>query len=121
MKMVREMRKQGKAYLQFLETTKEVSISSLEVHIQRFQHERLVHLIVTGIMSLLFFLTFFAAIFFETGTLWLLCLPLFILMTAYLLHYYFLENLVQKLYQIYDQKEGKYELSGQNGRTNKTL
>ena len=69
--------------------------------IQFFQHERLVHLIVTfftGIGTILFLL---GALAFENIGLLLLFLITLCLFIPYIFHYYYLENGVQKLYDIY--------------------
>ena len=93
-------------YVNNLEKKKEVSKEELEeilVKISFFQHERLIHLIVTffvGVVACLFLLGF---IFSEN----IFLLPLFLLLMClfipYIFHYYFLENNVQKLYKIYDR------------------
>ncbi len=69
--------------------------------IQFFQHERLVHLIVTffvGISAILFLLGFIA---FEMLPLLFLFIITFGLFIPYIFHYYTLENGTQKLYDIY--------------------
>ena len=66
-----------------------------------FQHERLVHLIVTfftGMGTILFLLGFLA---FENLPLLLLFIITLCLFIPYIFHYYYLENGVQKLYDIY--------------------
>lgn len=69
--------------------------------IKFFQHERLVHLIVTvfaGISAILFLLGFIA---FEQFSLLLLFIITICLFIPYIFHYYTLENGVQKLYDLY--------------------
>jgi len=69
--------------------------------IKFFQHERFVHLIVTfftGISCVLFLLGFIALE--QIGLLFLFILTL-CLFIPYILHYYTLENGVQRLYDIY--------------------
>ncbi len=69
--------------------------------IQFFQHERLVHLIVTfftGIGTILFLL---GSLYFENIPLLLLFFITLCLFIPYIFHYYYLENGVQKLYDIY--------------------
>lgn len=66
-----------------------------------FQHERLVHLIVTffvGIAMVLFFIGFLITENILVFVLFALLLCLFI---PYIFHYYYLENNVQKLYDYY--------------------
>ncbi|MBP5678630.1 MAG: hypothetical protein J6X28_02225 [Bacilli bacterium] len=69
--------------------------------IQFFQHERLVHLIVTfftGVGCILFLLGFIALEILPLLFLFLITLALFI---PYIFHYYTLENGTQKLYDLY--------------------
>ena len=69
--------------------------------IEFFQHERLVHLIVTfftGIGAILFLL---GALYFEMLGLLLLFLITLCLFIPYIFHYYYLENGVQQLYDLY--------------------
>ena len=66
-----------------------------------FQHERLVHLIVTffvGIAMVLFFIGFLITENILVFVLFILLLCLFI---PYIFHYYYLENGTQKLYDLY--------------------
>ena len=69
------------------------------IKINFFQHERLVHLIVTLSFAILFFLSVymlkyhFAFIF--VNVILLICL------IFYIIHYYYLENGTQKLYDLY--------------------
>ena len=66
-----------------------------------FQHERLIHLIVTLFIGLMAIIFFISSIYFQNIYL-LIILFIFIgLFIPYILHYYFLENNVQKLYDIY--------------------
>lgn len=66
-----------------------------------YQHERLIHLIVTMSFGLFFMLSL--AIYLTQGGVGLLVLTaLFLVMlAAYIKHYYFLENSVQKMYLFY--------------------
>lgn len=70
-----------------------------------FQHERLVHLIVT--IAFGFFLVMMAAILLLTNESNLYVFILFFIITVtlifYIRHYYYLENGVQKLYKQYDE------------------
>ena len=66
-----------------------------------FQHERLVHLIVTffvGIAMVLFFVGFVIS---ENLLVFIIFLLLLCLFVPYIFHYYYLENNVQKLYDYY--------------------
>jgi len=67
------------------------------------QHERLAHLHVTlavGLYALLFFL---AALFAPTAPLWTVTALFVALEVAYLIHYYRLENGVQRWYRLADE------------------
>ena len=72
-------------------------------HITFFMHERLIHLIVTALFAVLTFMVLLALLQNFTWELGLLMFSLLILLVPYILHYYFLENSVQKMYQQYDQ------------------
>lgn len=86
------------------ERTREM-LSEFETKIAYFQHERLIHLMVT--------LAFAAFLLFEIFCLFilpvdflvagvLLVLIFFGLTVGYVIHYYFLENSVQKMYHMRD-------------------
>jgi len=80
----------------------------LLIQIGFFQHERLIHLIVTVLFALMTVLVFFAAVTnFELWTGVLLVL-LLVLLIPYIKHYYLLENGTQKLYRFYDKLEEMY-------------
>lgn len=73
--------------------------------IQFYQHERLIHLLVTLAFALFFLLSLFMALILkELGILVLTGLFL-VLLVPYIRHYYFLENSVQELYTIYYKLE----------------
>lgn len=80
----------------------------LLVQIGFFQHERLIHLIVTVLFALMTVLVFLFAM--TEFTLWtgVLLLLLLVLLIPYIRHYYLLENGTQKLYQYYDKLEELY-------------
>jgi len=74
------------------------------VQIGFFQHERLIHLIVTVLFAFLTIFTLACSCFNDSyGISFLvLCILCLILLVPYIHHYYVLENGVQKLYEIYD-------------------
>ena len=81
-------------------------LSEMLVQIGFFQHERLIHLIVTVLFAFLTVFTAACSCFSDNlyyGILFcllsLLCLALLV---PYIHHYYVLENGVHKLYEIYD-------------------
>lgn len=75
----------------------------LLVQIGFFQHERLVHLIVTVTFALLTILAILGCVLAPEPMLFVLVLLLLILLVPYIRHYYILENGVQKLYTCYDR------------------
>lgn len=73
------------------------------VQISFFQHERLVHLLVTILFAVLAFMTLILmAIQFSFSVL-ALFLAVIVLLIPYIRHYYLLENGVQKMYKQYDE------------------
>lgn len=75
--------------------------AALLVRIRFYQHERLIHLLVTVTFALLTVVSFAVSCQYLSF-LWLALLFL-VLEIPYIAHYYFLENAVQKLYQYYYQ------------------
>ena len=104
------MEKRLKAYIQYLESVisgnnpdeLKAAYSDILTQIAFFQHERLIHLIVTvkfailALMSLQFFI--------STGmfAVMMLFLLFMVLLVPYIRHYYILENGTQRLYELYD-------------------
>lgn len=68
-----------------------------------FQHERLIHLIVTVAFSVITILCFLTLYFKFSLALCFLSLLFFIMSGAYIRHYYILENKVQYLYELIDK------------------
>jgi hypothetical protein len=81
----------------------EVVRTDLLLQIQFFQHERLVHLLVTLLFALLFVGTTLFFTVFPTFPLLLLDLLFLILLVPYIRHYYLLENGTQRLYRLQDK------------------
>lgn len=73
------------------------------VHLSIYQHERLVHLLVTILFAILTFLSIGIAIVGEYPAMYPVTAALFILLIPYIRHYYFLENSVQKMYDLYEE------------------
>lgn len=76
------------------------------VQISFFQHERLVHLLVTLAFALMELVSIVATVLAPqpfTLPLMLLSLLFLVLLVPYLVHYYHLENGTQELYAQYDQ------------------
>ena len=76
---------------------------NLLVQIQFFQHERLIHLIVTALFALLTVITLLSNLFLMQPLLVVLEVFLLILLVPYIKHYYLLENGTQTLYRFYDR------------------
>ena len=73
------------------------------VQISFFQHERLIHLIVTVVFAILTFACVFVTMFFTSAGMLLLTLLFLSLLIPYIMHYYLLENETQKMYGQYDK------------------
>lgn len=71
--------------------------------IRFFQHERLIHLIVTCLFAVLTFAVFFALFFTMNAGLFVLFAALLVLLIPYIRHYYIMENGVQRMYKQYDR------------------
>lgn len=82
---------------------KEHQKEDLLVQIGFFQHERLIHLIVTVTFAILTFMAVGVTLFVPEPAMFILILFLLILLIPYIRHYYILENGVQKLYSYYDK------------------
>ena len=68
-----------------------------------FQHERLIHLIVTVTFALLEMLAIVLSVISDSLFTLLLPVVILILLIPYIRHYYILENEVQKMYVQYDR------------------
>jgi len=81
------------------------------VQIGFFMHERLIHLIVTVLFAVMTLATIFFAVAAPNIGLLILTVAFLVLLIPYIMHYYLLENGVQKMYKQYDEmlrrKEGK--------------
>lgn len=89
------------------------------VQIGFFQHERLIHLIVTVTFAILTLMSFVASLMVGMPALLLLTLLFVVLLIPYIMHYYTLENEVQKMYEQYDRileytRKGKRNKSGEH-------
>jgi Flp pilus assembly protein TadB len=73
------------------------------VQISFFQHERLIHWLVTMLFALLTFIA--VGVYIISGEVYVLALVgiLLVLLVPYILHYYLLENETQKMYDQYDK------------------
>ncbi|MCI7107347.1 MAG: hypothetical protein PUA77_04600 [Lachnospiraceae bacterium] len=84
------------------DTDWEAVLSEHLVQIGFFQHERLVHLLVTLAFALFTILTILAGLVMESVMLLGLTVAFLVLLVPYIMHYYLLENETQKMYVQYD-------------------
>lgn len=105
------MKKRINAYMEYIDhilqendsgLTYEQILEEHKVQLGFFMHERLVHLLVTLTFALAAFGTFFVLMVAFTPVLLVLFAAIMILLVPYILHYYLLENGVQKMYRQYD-------------------
>lgn len=75
----------------------------LLVEIGFWQHERLIHLLVTILFALLTMSVFILILFYHTIGVLLLLLAMLSLLVPYIRHYFILENGVQTLYVFYEE------------------
>ena len=107
------MRKYLTEYLRNLEALlssgEEIDYAELEqshlIMIQFMQHERLIHLIVTVLFALAMLIVF--GVFVLSGAMYILALLalILVLLVPYIVHYFHLENGVQKMYTLIDELE----------------
>lgn len=89
-----------------LESNQKLTKEDLENHLRQigfFQHERLIHLIVTVFTGIIAVLCLLFGLLTQNLSLLLLFILLLCLFVPYILHYYLLENNVQKMYEQYDK------------------
>jgi hypothetical protein len=108
------MEKRLKKYISLLQNTDFTRLTveerqklreNLLVQIGFFQHERLIHLIVTITFALLTIISWIVVLIHPDISVFLLTGAFFALLIPYIRHYYILENGVQKLYEYYDKLE----------------
>lgn len=85
------------------ETDWEAVLAEHLTQIAFFQHERLIHLIVTVTFAIMTMLSVVGSIVACYPPFLLLTIALLILLIPYIFHYYTLENEVQKMYEQYDK------------------
>lgn len=104
------MTKQIRAYLAVLERyfadthndeENEQMRAELLQRIKFYQHERLIHLIVTMSFGVFFMLSLILYLTHSGAGLLLLTVLFLVMLAAYIKHYYFLENSVQNMYLYY--------------------
>ena len=80
---------------------KNIEKEEILIKIDFFQHERLIHLLITlfyAIISLIFLALISISYIFIIPT-----IPLFIFLICYIIHYFKLENRGRHLYKLYDK------------------
>ena len=82
------------------------------VQISFFQHERLIHLLVTLAFALMELGSAIVALLVPQLIAGVLTLLFLVLLVPYIVHYYFLENETQKLYAQYDRIIERVKKSG---------
>ena len=91
---------------QSAQVSQEILRDKMEEHLNQigfFQHERLIHLIVTVTFALLEMLAILLNVISDSLFSLLLPVVILILLVPYIRHYYILENEVQKMYVQYDR------------------
>ena len=108
------MKKRILAYLAYIDSMLEEDDRDWEkeirLHLDQisfFMHERLVHLLVFMLVAICTVMCILAYVISEKLMLLPLIVMLFVLLVPYCMHYYLLENSVQKMYRQYDEMQGK--------------
>ncbi len=99
--------------------TQELIRDKLEEHLVQvgfFQHERLIHLIVTVTFALLEMLAIVLSVISDSLFTLLLPVVILILLVPYIRHYYILENEVQKMYGQYDRMRRLQQVTVERNR-----
>ncbi|MCR5214265.1 MAG: hypothetical protein K6E10_07595 [Eubacterium sp.] len=89
----------------------ESAIKNHKDQIAFFSHERLVHLIVFVLVAICTVVSILALVISGEIVIIPLIIMLFVLLVPYCMHYYLLENSVQRMYDQYDEmvsKSGEY-------------
>lgn len=108
------MKKEISAYMDFVRLQikeKNVTNEFLEMLLTRikfYQHERLIHLIVTMTFAIMTVISIFMLVTEGTAAAVLLSVLFLCLTVPYVMHYYFLENSVQALYKLYYEAKELY-------------
>ena len=74
-------------------------LREFEIKISYFQHERLIHLIVTVLFALLEVSSLYVFMIEPSPSVLIFCVMFLVLLVPYVMHYYFLENSVQEMYR----------------------
>lgn len=84
-------------------------LAEFETKINYFQHERLIHLIVTVLFALLEMSAIYVILIAPNLGAIVFSIMFLVLLVPYVMHYYFLENSVQKMYTMRDDIISKLE------------
>ncbi len=76
--------------------------NDLLVHIKFYQHERLIHFLVTMLVSIITVILLVVNFFINNLFVVILLIICILLLIPYFAHYYYLENKVQAMYALYD-------------------
>lgn len=109
------MKKEISEYLDYVKIKlkdEKITKEFLEMFLTRikfYQHERLIHLIVTMTFAIMTVISVFMLVFGAETAGVLLSLLFLCLTIPYVMHYYFLENSVQVLYKLYYEAAEKLD------------
>ncbi len=105
------MKKEMENYIKKIQDKLEKNLSKAELekladdyltHIQFYQHERIVHLIVMITVAILTMMSVGLS-FMKFNEMFIVAGMFFVLLVPYIFHYMYLENTVQKMYLKYDK------------------
>ena len=108
-KKLRELIEEAEAFISEYGTGDKSRLLSLLSYMNKWllymQHERLIHLIVTVLFALAMLIVF--GVFVLSGAMYILALLalILVLLVPYIVHYFHLENGVQKMYTLIDELE----------------
>ena len=89
-------------YIEYVDNNK-VDLNEHLIKINFFQHERLIHLLVTLATLILYILTFIIGIINNNIFVIIIGYLIMCFLIPYIYHYFLLENGVQKMYRQYDK------------------
>lgn len=102
------MKKYLKEYVETIDELLKEDIIDIDQEIEKhlikiafYQHERLIHLLVTLAYAIMAIISFIASV--QTPMFVFVGIILVLFLIPYVLHYFFLENNVQYLYKQYDR------------------
>ena len=110
------MKKMINEYIEYVEdklNSKKMDKSfydDLLIKISFFQHERLIHFLVTMLVGIITVMLLITSMFVDNIFIVILLLIFICLLIPYLFHYYFLENKVQYLYSLYDSVKDRINM-----------